>query len=203
MKQVTLMLICISCLLNAFSQNDPKPTKSRFFNSNKSTFEVDKSTVLVYSVNNNGDEYDFIVTLKHFDKSIEFSYHMPQKKSAASINIEAGAVEDAVKYNNYFNGTDKTFTNQSTVWLSGKNYRELAMKDGSTSMDMGSGAETFAQKNTSTMKIKYMGEEKVITYYKAIASSGNEVWVLNNIKNPLIVKMSLGWTIELKEVRKQ
>lgn len=203
MKQVTLLFICLLSLYNVFGQTDPKPTKSRFFNSNKSTFEIEKATVLVYSVNNNGDVYDFIVTVNKYDKSIEFSYDMPQKKSAAKISIEQNAVEDAVKYNNYFNGSDKTFTNQSTVWLSRKNFQELSMKEGSTSMDMGNGNETYNQKSTSTMKIKYMGEEKIITYYKAIAASGNEVWVLNNSKNPLIVKMNLGWTIELKEVRKQ
>ncbi len=202
MKKLLFASLIVTTSLTCLAQYDSRPTKSRFYNSNKSTFKISKGDVLVYHVNNNGDEYDFIVTIKTFDSMINFGYTMPQKQKAANIIIRANAVKNAVKYNNYFDGADKTFTNESTVWLSQKNYKEIAPNNtGEAQMDMGNGLQNFKKTDASTMKITYLGEEKIITYHKALAEGGNEIWVLNNKTNPLIVKMNLGWTIELKEVK--
>ncbi len=204
MKKILFAIVITASISSVFAQNNPRPTRSRFWNNKASTFTVKPGDVLVYDVENSGDKYQFIVTVKKFGETINFGFTMPEKGTKANVNIQAAAVKTAVAYNNYFNNKDKDLSTESSVWLSKKNFRDLATGEKQTTMDVGSGAETFVREQTSTQKLKYKGVEKIVTVYKvanANATDRRELSVLTELNNPLIVSMNLGWTITLKEVR--
>jgi hypothetical protein len=158
---------------------------------------------LVYEVNFRGDIYNFEVLVKSLgENGISFSYDMPSKGNKAAIVITANAVKNAVVYNNYFNGQDQTFTDKSTVWLSQKNFTESLA--GKTSMDMGSGNESFIKKEEVSFSYKKSGKDIAAKGLRLDNGKNSidqrQLWILNSKTNPLILKMNLGWTIELKEI---
>jgi len=197
---LTICFVLFSYL--TYAQDNPRPTKSRFWKSKESTFKAKTGDILVYKVTNNEDKYDFIVRVKKFGSSINFDYDMPQKHHKANVNIQAGAVTDATRYQNYFSGKNLELSNESTVWLSKRNYQDL-VADGETTMDFGDGAETFVRGNNGVLKINVKGKEKIITVFHVNNTSGNKkhLLVLTDAANPLIVRMDLGWNLVLKEVR--
>jgi hypothetical protein len=201
MKKLVLLLFTALLLNTAFAQNNPRPTRSRFWNNKYNSFYIKAGDILVYNVDNNGDKYDFIVRIKKFGNDISFDYSMPQKGNKANVMIQAGAVSDASTYVNDFASTNKNLKDKSTVWLSHSNYTDLA-SDGEATMDFGNGKETFTRGNTGTLKINYKGKEKIITLLNAQNAGGNyKIGVMSEEKNPLIVTMDLGWKLTLKEVR--
>jgi hypothetical protein len=202
MKKVLLVPISLLLAIITFSQDNPRPSKSRFWKSKQSTFQVKPGDILVYTASNNGENYDFIVRVKKYGSTINFDYEMPQKGSKANVNIQSTAVDAAGKYSSDFGTTNHDFNNQSSIWLSKRNYEDLA-SDGETKMDFGGGEQTFVRGNSGILKINYKGKEKILTVYNVNAKegAGKHLMVLSEANNPLIVMMDVGWKITLKEVR--
>ncbi|MDB5193472.1 MAG: hypothetical protein JWQ96_3035 [Segetibacter sp.] len=203
MKHLFLALLMFSFFAEAFSQNNPRPSRSRFFNNKYSTFKVKAGDILVYHVKNNADEYDLIVTVKKFGPEINFDFEMTEKDTKGNVNIQAAAVSGASKYHNFFTSNNQNFSNQSTIWLSKKNYRELVASR-RTMMDMGNENQVFARTINTTHKINFKGKQKIVTVH-SIESQGTEnksnLHILTEPDNPLIVFIDKGWTMTLKEVR--
>src|SRR4051794_33770721 len=88
MKKNLLIVLLLSLVTYADAQNNPRPTRSRFWNSKLSTFSIKLGDILVYDVDNNGDKYQFIVTVKKFDDVINFNFKMPEKGTSANVNIQ-------------------------------------------------------------------------------------------------------------------
>jgi hypothetical protein len=192
MKKVLLLVISLFCIsLIAISQTSAE------------SLNVKPGDKLIYEVNFRGDVYNFEVTLKTFDENeISFNYKMPSKGNSANIIITNIAVKSATTYYNYFNGQDQKFADKSTVWLSRKNFNEL--ESGKTGMDVGSGSDVFERKEDASFSFKYNGKEITVNGFRTDNGKSNldqrQLWILNNKSNPLILRMNLGWTIELKEV---
>jgi hypothetical protein len=203
MMKIILPLVLAAVVNVCEAQYNPRPTKSRFFNSKHSTFQVKPGDILVYSVNKNGEKHDLIVTVKKYGDLINFNYNMPQKKQTGTVNIESNSVKSTVNYDNDFINNN-TLSDKSSIWLSRQNWRDLASVDKKTTMDFGGGTETFVRENASTLKIKYKGKDKLVTVYNISnqnADSKKAFTVLTDENNPLIISMSQGGTFTLKEVR--
>ena len=204
MKNITLSVLLILIINIGFSQYNPRPTNSRFFNSKNSTFQIKSGDILVYNVKSANQSYDAIVTVLTFGEAITFDYKVPEKKQSGNIQIKSDAVNNASSYRYIFNDYP-AFSDGSITWLSKKNWRDLASKDQKTTMDFGSGSESFIRERASTLKIKYKGKEKIITIYDiANADNGNKKTfsTLTDEQNPLIVRMNNnGYKMTLKEVR--
>ncbi len=168
-----------------------------------------KGDKFVYHVNANGQEYDFIITLNDysFEKGIDFSYEMtaPANKQG-HVYISAKAKETARKYNNYFSGGDMKLTDACTVWMSSDNFME--MPDKKTTMQIDNGAmETFYRNDNDEVNpvINFKGKSVKLDGFilnNATDGKGDKtLWVMGASGNPLILKMDLGWTIELKEIK--
>lgn len=158
---------------------------------------------LIYEVNVNGDIYHFDLTIQNFSENgITFNYNMPEKNKSARIDITAEAVKNAVTHYNYFNGKDQQLSDQTSVWISRKSFREL--QAGKTAMDTGEGMESYTKKEDLSFSYKNNGDGFSVKAFRIdngkSAPDQRQLWVLNNKSNPLILKMNLGWTIELKEV---
>ena len=187
------------------AQYNPRPTKSRFFNSKHSTFQIKNGDILVYQLKNEKEIIDMALTVTSYGDVISFDYNVPQKNQQGNVTIESTAVNTATNYPFWFDTSSPSLSNGSVIWLSRKNWRDLASKDKKTTMNVASGLETFNRERASTLKIKYKGKEKIVTTYDIANQNADDkksFSVLTDEQNPLIVRMSiLGNTLTLKEVR--
>jgi hypothetical protein len=77
-------------------------------------------------------------------------------------------------------------------------------------MDVGNGEEIFTvvtdkfddrDKDPFDYKISVNGSEKYVnTFHVKNEDGSRQLWILNDAKNPMIVKMDLGWSIILKSI---
>lgn len=170
---------------------------------------LQKGDKLVYHVNAGGSEYDFIVTLNAapFGGPIDFNYAMTNvSKTNGHVTISNDARKKATKYVNYFSGGELKLTNASSVWLSFDNYIDLPTKSTNMVFDDGDEETFYRSENKGAAPIvKIKGKERKLDVYLANNSSSDDgdktLWINDSQINPLIIKMSLGWTIELKEIR--
>ena len=160
--------------------------------------------ILVYSIEENGQEYEFLATIRKFGETISYDYTIPQKNEKGTIATPGNSVKSGFHYQNVFNSSAQKSKDKNTLWLSKDNFRGLATKDKQTKMDMGNGTETFIRAATSTQTINYKGKERIITIHKITSqesASLKELWVMNDISNPLITNLNGTATVTLKEVR--
>ncbi len=164
---------------------------------------------LVYEVNAGGNVYDFIVTLQPRTDKYRYAFNWEMTAPVnrkGHVNITQEAAYDSKKYNNYFNGGDLTLTDACTVWLSGQNFADMPDKQTTMQLDNGA-AETFYRKDEAETEytVLYKGNEVKLDIFKIdndkTGSDHHQMWVQGISSYPLIVKMDLGWTIRLKEIR--
>jgi hypothetical protein len=199
MKKPFLLLLALCCFTAPSFAQKKKPQAAA------PGLQLKNDDVLVYEVNNNGDIYHFEVTIKEIREAIVFDWVMPEKDFSGEVTLEKTARDGATTYANYFaNGSEKIYTDTCTVWFSRKNFAEL--KKGSTICTIDQyGAERFDKKPGAGLAIQYKG--KPLTLKTINATNGKtgdaqrQLWMLDNAANPLIVKMNLGWTIVLKEIK--
>jgi hypothetical protein len=168
-----------------------------------STFTVNPGDILVYSIKKNNVSYDLVITVKNYTNTINFDYAIAEQSYKGNLVIPATAVTNAVKYDTTLTPAKTELTDETILWLSKKNFLDIAA-DNQTKMDMGTGPETFNRTKGGILKINYKGKEKLITVYTVEnenPADKKSFLVMNEEKNPLIVKMDFGWTITLKEVR--
>jgi hypothetical protein len=176
----------------------------------KSLYMGQTGDKLVYEVNAGGQVYDFIITTQQ-PKSDEYRYSFDWEMTApvnksGHVNISKTAAIDGKKYMNYFKGGDLTLMDACTVWMTGENFGE--MPDKKTTMQFDSNEpEIFYRKDGAETEqtITYKGKEIKLDIFKVDndkeGGDHRQVWVQGISSNPLIVKMDLGWTIRLKEIK--
>ncbi|MEO7310817.1 MAG: hypothetical protein ABIX01_10500 [Chitinophagaceae bacterium] len=174
------------------------------------TYDLKKGDKLVYHVNAYGSEYDFIVSINGFDydKGIDFNYEMTAPASKTGhVKIGPAGFHSSRKYINQFSGGELNLTDASTIWLCYDAFYD-DMPKRQTMMTLDNAApELFyrPEEDAIEQEIKFKGEavkvEGFLINNKKDGTGNKEIWVHNSSSNPLILKMDLGWTIELKEVR--
>lgn len=188
-----------SIFLPMMIKNDDGSTES---------YDLKKGDKLVYQVNAGGSEYEFIVTLNDPGaNALDFNYEMTNSnKTSGHVTISTKAKSEATKYVNFFRGGELKLTDACTVWLSGKNFSDMPDKKTTMTLDNGA-AETFyrPEKDEVNPVVKIKGEDKKLDAFiinNAADGTGNKTMWINGISsNSLIVKMDLGWSIVLKEIR--
>ncbi len=172
-----------------------------------STYSLQKGDKLVYHVNAGGSEYDFIVTLNAgLGGSIDFNYAMTNaNKTKGHVNISAEARKIANKYVNYFSGGDMNLTDASTVWLSTDNYVQMPTEFTNMTIDDNEEESFYRSEAKELPTVKIKGKNKKLNVFmlnNSFTDDGDKsLWINDSPGNPLIIKMNLGWTIELKEIR--
>jgi len=184
------------------------PLEIKQDNGESSFFDLKKGDQLVYHVNAGGREYDFIVTLNSYGKNgIDFNYTMtsPADKEG-HVTISPKAMSSSKKYSNYFSGGELKLTNATTVWMCYDNFSDMPKKKTTMTMDDGA-PETFYRPDKDEVNpvIKVKGKEMKIDAFiinnKSDGTGDKTLWINGISSNPLILKMDLGWVIELKEIR--
>jgi hypothetical protein len=127
------------------------------------------------------------------------------------IKLTKEAMEKAIAQNNYFGADLKnaTLNDKTTVWVSKAVFDGL-IKSNQAKMDVGNGEELFTvvtdkqdnrDQDAFEDKVSVKGTEKYVnTLHVKNEDGSRQLWILNDVKNPLIVKMDLGWSITLKSI---
>jgi hypothetical protein len=161
---------------------------------------------MAYNVDFGGNKYQFIVELKQKEPDLVFDYNLSMGGGKiGKITITKDAMQTARGQQNYFAGGEQKLSAQTTVWLSQVVYKE-AKENGKTTMAT---VESGDMKNidytlvgTEKMDLQLNGENITIPclHLRSTDGRGFEYWVWDNPKDPLILKMSIGWEIAIKEI---
>ena len=209
-KQLVLIVSLIAFAFSSIAQQTMYlPIILKNDDGTAGSYEIKKGDKLVYGVNAGGNEYDFIVTVNKGNSkgAIDFNYEMTNSRNTKGhVFISANARANATKYINYFGGGELNLTDAITVWLSNKNFGDMSKKKTTMQIDNNS-PETFyrPEKDEATLVVKIKGADKKLDAFiinNAADGTGDKTMWINAISgNTLIVKMDLGFTIVLKEIR--
>jgi hypothetical protein len=164
---------------------------------------------LIYEVNAGGQTYELIITQRapiseEYFYSFDWEMTAPVNKKG-HIDISKSAY-DAKKYINYFNSDSLTLIDACTVWMTGSNFAEMPDKKTIMQMDDNPPA-TFYRKDEAEQEytVLYKGREVKLDIFKIDndlqGKQHHQLWIQGISSFPLIVKMDLGWTIRLKEIK--
>lgn len=210
MKKLLILIAVVAFALNSFAQEAMYlPVMIKNADGSSGSYDIQKGDKLVYEVNAGGSIYNFIVTVNaaSFETGIDFNYEMTNaSKTSGHVTISADARNNATKYVNYFRGGDLNLTDACSVWLSSKNFGDMSNKK--TTMQIDNGApETFYQPDNADVElvVKIKGKDKTINGFSinnaADGAGSKTLWINNISSNSLILKMDLGFSIILKEIK--
>lgn len=205
MKKVTIMLLLLLATISGNAQV-------------KLDDVVKPGTKLIYGVEANGKNYDFIVAIKD-KKGTAFNWEMTAPVGMKGKIIHTPkALEDGYKMWNLFGAGTKKLDDQTlSVWIS-QNLLKVYSKGNSDPVKLyiyGDNSEpvTMASVKEKTLKIIVDGKEvSTVTQLVMPVKQVNNVWKIdaesedffmfnNSASFPVIVCMHAGFTIRLKEVR--
>lgn len=169
-------------------------------------FVLKKGTILIYQVDNQDQKYDFTINVEEISPSIVFTFKMSNtRKTSGKITITKEALKSAIAQYNYFQNNEITLDKQTTVWISKKVWNNLK-KHKKSNISTNSGEmnlKLLELVNTQDYPILLNGEDIILKSMYCITKDSNsyKYWILDDVNNPLILKMELNFSIELKEVK--
>lgn len=168
----------------------------------------DMQRTYIYEVIFQGKLYDFRVTNPKVDmeKGVSFKYKMTGDVGINGVvNISKDAIDTAHIQMNRFSNGNKDLTTETSVWLSNAVFNELKTN-----------GESFIQASIFSAQIfqvitdedpfyivKVDDQDKYIKCIHVVSKDGDdsqELWINDDPKNPLILKMKLDFSIELKQI---
>lgn len=168
------------------------------------TLALKQGSVLTYLVNADGKTYNFIITIKNWGDDRVFDYEMTAPVTQnGNVTILASALNSASGQTNRFAGGAISLSDRTTVWLS-KTVFDGLKKDFQARISCdGEAPVTLLNNFEDIYPVKVDGKEARLTVIYAEEQSGKpyKYWILNDSANPLILKMDLGWTIQLTDVK--
>jgi len=169
-------------------------------------FSLKKGMILIYQVDNQNQKYDFTINLEEIDPSIAFTFKMSNvRKTSGKITITKEALKNAIAQYNYFQNNEVTLDKQTTVWISKKVWTNLKKrKKSNISTNSGEmNLKLLELVNNQDYPILMNGEEFALKSMYCMTKDSNsyKYWILDDVNNPLILKMELNFSIELKEVK--
>ncbi len=174
------------------------------------TFSIHKGDTLVYDVSAAGKQYTLFVVPNKFDAAALADFNWmtsaPDSKSG-HVTINTKALKSSKRYMNILPAGDLKLTDATSLWFCADNFSEITKKPTSLSLDNNS-PETFSSPDDDAVSINvnYKGKDISLDGF-AIQNKPEgepdrkEIWILNISSNLLIIKMDVGWTMQLKEVR--
>ncbi|MEI6123711.1 MAG: hypothetical protein WCQ95_08785 [Bacteroidota bacterium] len=188
LKFVFIVMLLMS--VNTFSQKNETANKW-----------LVSGTKLTYHIVNITNEYDFLISNLLIDKDVSFKWMMSDPINySGEIKMTRDALDTASTIVNYF--ADKSvqhFTDKSSGWLSKKLYRSLKNNTGAKII-IDKKPETITFKQNEKYTVIVDGVDVLLDVMYAETASGFKFWILDDAKNPLIVKMQLAFTLELKKI---
>ncbi|MDD5569697.1 MAG: ankyrin repeat domain-containing protein [Bacteroidales bacterium] len=166
--------------------------------------KIDANTKLTYNVNAMGNKYNFIVDVIQTGPEIVFGWKMTLENRTdkeGTITISDEAAKTATGMYNYFQNGEINLIDKTSVWISKKSFSSLRTGV-ATELNTGSGTKLFYRKKaTADNQIKINGYDRPLNViYVESEDKSEKLWILNNPNMPVILKMDLGWTIEIASI---
>ncbi len=192
MKKITVLTCVLMALLFTVSSCSSK----------KSNPWLKSGSYLNYHLTGPGMEYDFNLSNLVIDKEVAFAWEMTEPMNyKGKLKMTEKALNETNHIENYFSdGQDQIMDDRTTVWFSKKLYNGLNDKKESEILIDGA-TQKLNFKSKEKYKIKIDDTEKEIEVLFGETNTGGKFWILDDPKNPLIVKMEIEFTIELKSVK--
>ena len=194
MKKIVLLLVTIF-LFGFNSQSFSQDNKS-----NDSWLKSGSS--LNYQVQAGTKDYDFIISDLLFTNDIAFSWKMSAPvNTSGKVLMKIDALDTTKNIVNYFNdNSNQIFSDKTTVWMSRKVYK-LLLGQQPVGLTIDYKKETVKYLRNEKYALTIDGVKTEVGVMVAASDEGSTFWILDDPKNPLIVKMNLAFTIELKSVK--
>ncbi len=162
----------------------------------------------IYEVQFQGNTYDFRVTNPKvdMDKGISFKYKMTGDVGINGVvNISKDALDTAhVQMNRFSNGNHDLDT-ETSVWVSNAVFNELKTNGEAFMQASVFSAQVFqvVPEDDPFYVVKVDDQDKYIRCIHLVSrdrDDSQELWINDDPKNPIILKMSLDFKIELKQI---
>lgn len=162
----------------------------------------------IYEVIFQGNTYDFRVTNPKvdMDKGISFKYKMTGDVGINGVvNISKDALDTAHIQMNRFSNGNKDLTEETSVWVSNAVFNELKTNGEAFMQASVFSAQVFqvVAEDDPFYVVKVDDEDKYIRCIHLVSrdrDDSQELWINDDPKNPLILKMKLDFSIELKQI---
>ena len=162
----------------------------------------------IYEVIFNGITYDFRVSNPKVDmvNGVSFKYKLTGDVGYnGTITISKEAINTAHDQMNKFGKEKYELTDRTTVWISNEVFNELK----TTGSSMINANDWVGQREFTVVSsdgvddfytVKVDDEERYIRCIKVEAKDGEQLWINDDPKNPIILKMKVDFSIELKQI---
>lgn len=162
----------------------------------------------IYEVVFQGNTYDFRVTNPKvdMDKGISFKYKMTGDVGINGVvNISKEAIDTAHVQMNRFSNGNKDLTEETSVWVSNAVFNELKTNGESFIQASVFSAQIFqvVAEEDPFYVVKVDDVDKYIRCIHLVSrdrDDSQELWINDDPKNPIILKMKLDFSIELKQI---
>ena len=197
MKKFISILFILLSTAKIFSQNI----------SDLDAFEkaMKPGTVLTYDVTNGTKKYQFIATIKKLGDEITFDWKMTEPvNKTGTVSMSATAVSKADALFNYFTGGDSKLEKEISLFISKKIFAEISSTAlASIKLNGATDTATVMSNTISEFNFNLNGNLVAVPGWELQGGSDIKytVDVLESVKFPLIVRIDLGWTIQLAEIK--
>lgn len=162
----------------------------------------------IYEVIFQGNTYDFRVTNPKvdMDKGISFKYKMTGDVGITGvITMSKEAIDTAHVQMNRFGGGNKEITEETSVWVSNAVFNELKTNGEAFMQASIFSAQVFqvVAEDDPFYVVKVDDQDKYIRCIHLVSrdrDDSQELWINDDPKNPIILKMKLDFSIELKQI---
>ncbi len=163
----------------------------------------------IYTVKFNGQDYDFRVSNPKVDmnKGINFKYKLTGDVGyAGTVEISKEAIATAHDQMNKFGAETISLTDRTSVWISKEVFNQF--KTAGTAVINANdweGSREFTvtsepDSEDTWFAIQVDGETKYLRCFKVEDKDGEELWINDDAGNPIILKMNVDFSIELKSI---
>ncbi|HBG70382.1 MAG: hypothetical protein A2W93_15660 [Bacteroidetes bacterium GWF2_43_63] len=143
--------------------------------------------------------YPFNITVNSVKPDFSFKWDMGGDETG-SVTLTAKALKKATKMFDYFKkGTDITKEDETTVIFSKALFKKLKAGK-STEMSLDGINQNIRFVQNSTMKVLIDGTESSLPIIYAETDKACKFWIWDNASLPLILKMEMGWTLEITSI---
>lgn len=162
---------------------------------------IKKGTTLTYDVKYLETKYQFIIKIINLKPDVVFSWEMTEpQNSKGKVNMSKEALATAIKQNNFFKSGEFFFTDMTTVWVSKKVFSSLKKAKPILIDLLNEEANLkFVKLDKKTVLIDGIKTKNIEVIY-AETDLSQKYWILDCPDFPIILKMDLGWSIDLKSV---
>lgn len=171
-------------------------------NSGYSTFFKDGSS-FIYEVSSWGDQYELVIEIKKIDKNLFYRYQVEDDtifKVEDNVTVSQKSLENSSKiFMNLWDYNISDLEDKTSVFFSKKVFKDLVNRKEVT-IDVGDGDEHLTFEGKTFYNCVVDGKEVELKAVYATSDLFGYFWILDDERFPLILKMEVGYIIELKEI---